>query len=229
MTPPLVPGRVDCDAGEQSLVPGGIGRELAAQSELQVRAEGVVCAVEGVFGAQPLAPSQARELRALCANHATERVKNAFYASSCHRGRRCREPWILRAVRSAMVGTFLDGGNMTAHAKVIEVDDSSFAREVLEADVPVLVDFGATWCGPCKALAPIVACVAAETAGRVKVVTMDTDASPRTAERYGIRGVPTLLVFRKGEKTAGHLGLATRAKLLELLDREAGANKPAAD
>jgi thioredoxin 1 len=108
---------------------------------------------------------------------------------------------------------------MTANANVIEVDDDSFDKEVLAAEVPVLVDFGATWCGPCKALAPIVARVATETAGRVKVVTVDMEASPRTSQRYAIRGVPTLLVFRKGEKTAQHLGATTKEKVLELLAR----------
>jgi thioredoxin 1 len=108
---------------------------------------------------------------------------------------------------------------MTTGSNVIEVDDTTFEAEVLGAEVPVLVDVGARWCGPCKALAPIVALVASETAGRVKVVTMDSDASPRTAQRYGIRAVPTLLVFRRGEKTAQHLGVASREKVLELLDR----------
>jgi thioredoxin 1 len=108
--------------------------------------------------------------------------------------------------------------NMATQTNVIDVDDGSFDREVLKATVPVLVDFVAPWCGPCKTLAPIVERVAAETAGRLKVVKIDTEASPRTAERYGIRGVPMLLVFRNGEKTAGHLGVTTREKLLELLE-----------
>jgi thioredoxin len=108
---------------------------------------------------------------------------------------------------------------MTTGANVIEVDDSSFETEVLAAEVPVLVDFGAPWCPPCKQLLPIVERVASETAGRAKVVTVDTDASPRTAQRYGIRGVPTLVVFRNGEKTAQHLGATTRERLLELLAR----------
>jgi thioredoxin 1 len=104
-------------------------------------------------------------------------------------------------------------------ANVIEVDDASFDEEVLAAKVPVLVDVVAQWCGPCKALALIVERVASETAGRVKVVKVDADASPRTAQRYGVRGLPTLLVFRNGEKTAQHLGATTRERLLELLAR----------
>jgi len=81
------------------------------------------------------------------------------------------------------------------------------------------VDFTATWCGPCKALAPIVERVATESAGKVKVVTVDTDASPAAARRYGVRGVPTLLVFRNGEKTASHVGVTTKEKVLALLAR----------
>ncbi len=108
---------------------------------------------------------------------------------------------------------------MTASAKVIEVDDGSFEAEVLAADVPVLVDFGARWCPPCRALEPIVKRLASESAGRVKVVTVDTDASPLTARRYGVKAVPTVMVFRNGEKTALHLGATTREKLLELLAR----------
>jgi thioredoxin len=107
----------------------------------------------------------------------------------------------------------------TATAHVTEVDDATFDGEVLAAELPVLVEFGAPWCGPCRTLAPIVERVAAENAGRVKVVTVDTDASPRTAQRYGIRGVPTLVVFRNGEKTAQHVGATTRERVLQLLER----------
>jgi thioredoxin 1 len=108
---------------------------------------------------------------------------------------------------------------MTSSAQVMEVDDSSFEREVLSAEVPVLVDFSAAWCGPCRALTPIVEQISVEAAGKAKVVMVDTDASPETAKRYGIRGVPTVLVFRNGEKTGQHVGLATKDKLLQLLSR----------
>jgi thioredoxin 1 len=108
---------------------------------------------------------------------------------------------------------------MATTTNVALVDDASFDSEVLAAEVPVLVEFVGQWCGPCKAMAPIVDLVAAEIAGRAKVVTVDADESPATARRYGIRGVPTLLVFRNGEKTAQHVGTTTKAGLLALLER----------
>lgn len=104
---------------------------------------------------------------------------------------------------------------MTKNVRV--ADDQSFDAEVLAGDVPVLVDFTATWCGPCKALAPIVSRLADENVGKLKVVTVDMDASPKTSKRYGIRGVPTVLVFRGGQKTAQHVGLTSKEKLLALV------------
>lgn len=100
---------------------------------------------------------------------------------------------------------------------VIETDDSTFQREVLDADLPVLVEFGATWCPPCRALEPIVEQLATETAGTYKFAKIDTDDAPETAKRYGIRGVPVVMVFKKGERVAQHLGLTNRATLLNLL------------
>jgi thioredoxin 1 len=108
---------------------------------------------------------------------------------------------------------------MEANANVTAVNDATFDQEVLASEVPVLVDFGATWCPPCRALEPIVRRLADESVGRVKVVTVDADESPEVAKRYGVRAVPTVLVFRKGEKVASHLGMATREKLVELLGR----------
>ena len=107
---------------------------------------------------------------------------------------------------------------MASSKNVIEVTDANFESEVLKADQPVLVDFGATWCGPCKALAPIVDKIADENVGKVKVAKVDIDDSPGVAQRYGIRGVPTVLVFRGGEKTAQHVGLTTKENLLKLLE-----------
>lgn len=107
---------------------------------------------------------------------------------------------------------------MANSKNVVVVDDASFEAEVLKADKPVLVDFGATWCGPCKALAPVVAGLADETVGKYKIVSVDIDDAPGVAQKYGIRGVPTLAVFRAGSKTASHVGVTTKAKLIELLE-----------
>jgi thioredoxin 1 len=112
---------------------------------------------------------------------------------------------------------------MAATANVLEVDDASFDEQVIAAEIPVLVEFGAPWCPPCKALAPIVERLAVEMAGRVRVVSVDTDASPLVAAKYGIRGVPTVIVFRNGEKTAQHVGATTREKLVALLGVGVGA------
>lgn len=106
---------------------------------------------------------------------------------------------------------------MAASKNVIEVTDASFDAEVLKADKPVLVDFGATWCGPCKALAPVVDKLADETVGKYKIVSVDIDDAPGVAQKYGIKSVPAILVFKNGEKTAQHVGVTTKDKLLALI------------
>jgi thioredoxin len=96
-------------------------------------------------------------------------------------------------------------------------NDINFDDEVLKSADPVLVDFTATWCGPCKQLAPIVDQLATELAGKVKVGKLDIDDSPIVASKLGIRGVPTLMVFKKGERAAQHVGVTTKAKILALI------------
>src|SRR6187455_278029 len=105
-----------------------------------------------------------------------------------------------------------------ASAKVRVFNDVNFEDEVLHSEVPVLVDFTATWCGPCKALAPIVDQIAEELDGKVKVGKLDVDDSPLTAGKYGVRGVPTVMVFKNGQRSAQHVGLTTKQKLLALVD-----------
>jgi thioredoxin 1 len=107
--------------------------------------------------------------------------------------------------------------DMGASKNVVEVTDETFDAEVLKADKPVLVDFGATWCGPCKALAPVVDKLADETVGKYKIVKVDIDDAPGVAQKYGVRGVPMILVFKGGEKTAQHVGVTTKDKLLALI------------
>ncbi len=104
-----------------------------------------------------------------------------------------------------------------ASEKVHHFNDLNFDDEVLKSDVPVLVDFTATWCGPCKALAPIVDQLADELSGEIKVGKLDIDESPLTAGKFGVRGVPTVMVFKNGVRSAQHVGLTTKQRLAELV------------
>lgn len=99
------------------------------------------------------------------------------------------------------------------------VNDLNFDTEVLGSDIPVLVDFTATWCGPCKQIAPLVEQLADEYAGKAKITKLDIDENPGTASKYGIRGVPTLLVFKGGELVGQHVGAAPKSTLAQLVDR----------
>ncbi len=96
-------------------------------------------------------------------------------------------------------------------------DDESFRREVVEADVPVMVEFGGKWCPPCRALEPILERLAADQAGKCKVGTVDMDEQPAIASRYKVRAVPTIVVLVRGEEKARHVGLTTYAKLAALI------------
>jgi thioredoxin len=221
VTAAFVTCRIDHDAGEQRPVLAYFVGQLARLGKLQKRAEGIVHAVDGVFGAKPFPPSQPGKLDALLANDAIECVEDVFFVIGGHLSIEVSRPTNLTPRKKCRLSGHPLGRRQTMQAKtnVIEADDASFEKEVIAAEMPVLVDFGARWCPPCRALAPIVERVATETLGRFKVVTMDIDASPRTSRRYGVRGVPTLLVFRKGEKTAQHLGATTKERILELLAR----------
>jgi thioredoxin 1 len=99
-----------------------------------------------------------------------------------------------------------------AHA-VRQVSDASFAEEVLAAPRPVLVDFFAGWCGPCHAIAPSLEQLAEERAGEVEIVKLDVDANPETTGRFGIRGLPTLMLFKDGAPVATQVGVLPKARL----------------
>jgi len=95
------------------------------------------------------------------------------------------------------------------------VSDSDFEAEVLKSPQPVVVDFFAEWCGPCKAMAPALEQVASEHKGKVKVVKIDVDQSPAITTKYGIRAMPTLLVFKNGEVAGQHVGALVQKRKLE--------------
>jgi thioredoxin 1 len=102
---------------------------------------------------------------------------------------------------------------------VIQADDSDFEQQVVQAEGPVLVDFSATWCGPCKKLEPVVEEIAGDYAGRLKVVKVDVDRAPNSAARYAVMSVPTLLLFVKGQVREQVVGLVPKRAIAERVDR----------
>jgi thioredoxin 1 len=97
------------------------------------------------------------------------------------------------------------------------IDNDSFATEVLGSREPFLLVFGAQWCAPCHAVAPVIAEIAREHAGRLRVGKIDTDDAPEIAARFGVRGVPTMILFRDGRELSRHLGAANKRALLAFL------------
>ncbi len=104
-------------------------------------------------------------------------------------------------------------------SSVIHADENTFEKAVLQSDVPVLVDFWATWCGPCKAIAPVLDELSGEYASKARIVKIDVDQNPNLAAQYGIRSIPTLFVFKNGEKVDATMGMQPKAQLAALLDK----------
>ena len=101
---------------------------------------------------------------------------------------------------------------------VLNVTDDSFETEVLKSDKPVLIDFWAEWCGPCKVLGPIIDDVAPEFEGKVRFTKINKDENPNTAPKYGIRGIPTIMIFKNGDLAATNVGVLTKSELTNFLN-----------
>lgn len=102
-------------------------------------------------------------------------------------------------------------------ANVREVSDGTFDSEVLASDTPVLIDFWAPWCAPCRAIAPVVEELAGEYAGKLKVVKMNVDDNPQTPSRYGVRGIPNLILFQGGEVKEQIVGAVAKKRLVDAI------------
>ncbi|MCC7496175.1 MAG: thioredoxin [Bryobacterales bacterium] len=105
-----------------------------------------------------------------------------------------------------------------AGQNVLTITDGSFDQEVINSDVPVLVDFWAEWCGPCRMMAPTVDAIASEYQGKLKVGKVDVDANGGTAMRYNIRGIPTLLLFKSGEIIDQRVGAIGKSEVVKMLE-----------
>ena len=101
---------------------------------------------------------------------------------------------------------------------IIHVSDESFEQEVLQSDKPVLIDYWAEWCGPCKMVAPVLDEVASEYSDKIRVAKLNIDDNPATPPKYGIRGIPTLMLFKNGEVEATKVGAVSKAQLTAFLD-----------
>lgn len=106
-----------------------------------------------------------------------------------------------------------------ASEKIVNVTDATFEAEVLKSDKPTLIDFWASWCAPCKAIAPIVDELASEYEGKVKVTKMNVDENPMTPSKFGVRGIPTLILFKEGKVVDQKVGAVPKAQLADMLKK----------
>ena len=104
------------------------------------------------------------------------------------------------------------------NGSVVHVTESNFEEEVVNSDVPVLVDFWAEWCGPCKMIAPILDEIAKEYGEKIKICKIDVDSNPEIAPKFGIRGIPTLIMFKDGNAESTKVGAVSKSQLVEFVD-----------
>jgi thioredoxin 1 len=101
---------------------------------------------------------------------------------------------------------------------LLHVTDASFENDVLQSDIPALVDFWAAWCGPCKMIAPLLDEISGDYAGKIKVCKMDVDSNPETSVKFNVRGIPTLLIFKNGNIEGTKVGALSKAQLVEFVE-----------
>lgn len=109
-----------------------------------------------------------------------------------------------------------------ANAFVNETTDANFEHDVLKSPIPVLVDFWAVWCGPCRALSPIIDEIAESNQGKIKVFKVNTDENPNTPSQYGVRGIPTVILFKGGKVVAQNVGVSPKAHFQGMIDEAVG-------
>ena len=126
---------------------------------------------------------------------------------------------VLDGATVLLVVGFQGGFQMSANTLVNDVSDANFQADVLGSDVPVLVDFWAPWCGPCRMVAPVVDEVAAKYEGQVKVVKLNVDDNPNSASEYGVRSIPTLLIFKDGKVADTVVGAVPASTLSTTLEK----------
>ena len=108
--------------------------------------------------------------------------------------------------------------NRVSSPHIVHTTDATFSQDVLKSDKPVLLDFWAEWCGPCKMIAPILDEIAGEYQDRLKIAKIDIDANPQTPRTFGIRGIPTLMLFKDGQLAATKVGALSKSQLTSFLD-----------
>jgi thioredoxin 1 len=137
--------------------------------------------------------------------------------------RRARVLWIYPPLNGHRPGIMVhepeefEGGSNVSDVQ--QVSDSSFEADVLQSDLPVLIDFWAPWCGPCKQIAPVVDELAKEYAGRLKIVKMNVDDNPQTPSKYGVRGIPNLILFKGGQVRDQIIGAVPKAQLVKAINQ----------